>query len=40
MSISLLPFVRTEKLTDIQPAWLKQQNIRLLMLDFDNTIVP
>ena len=40
MPISFLPFVRTEKLTDIQPEWLKQQNIQLLMLDFDNTIVP
>ena len=40
MPISFLPYVRTEKLTDIQPGWLKQQNIRLLMLDFDNTIVP
>ena len=40
MGFSLLPFVQTEKLTDIQPAWLKEQGIRLLMLDFDNTIVP
>lgn len=40
MPISCLPFVRTEKLTDIQPAWLKKENIQLLMLDFDNTIVP
>ena len=40
MPISCLPFVRTEKLTDIQPAWLKQNRIQLLMLDFDNTIVP
>ncbi len=40
MPLSFLPFVRTEKLTDIQPHWLKEQNIQLLMLDFDNTIVP
>ena len=40
MKISFLPFVITEKLTDLTPAWLREQQIRLLMLDFDNTIVP
>ena len=40
MSISLLPFAVTEKLTDLTPEYLKAQGIRLLMLDFDNTIVP
>ncbi len=40
MALSFLPYVQTEKLTDIRPEWLKEQQIRLVMLDFDNTIVP
>ena len=40
MPLSFLPYVMTDAITDIQPQWLKDQNIRLLMLDFDNTIVP
>lgn len=40
MSFSLLPRFVTEKLTDITPAFLKSHHIRLLMMDFDNTIVP
>ena len=40
MKISFLPFVITEKLTDVTPQYLHDQDIRLLMLDFDNTIVP
>ena len=40
MPISFLPAVMTDALTDILPSWLKKQNIQLLMLDFDNTIVP
>ena len=40
MPISFLPKVMTSALTDLQPQWLKSQNIQLLMLDFDNTIVP
>ena len=40
MKFSFLPFVITEKLTDLTVQYLRQQNIRLLMLDFDNTIVP
>ena len=40
MPFSLLPKFLTEKLTDITPVLLKSENIRLLMLDFDNTIVP
>ena len=40
MPLSFLPAVMTDALTDIHPQWLKDQNIRLLMLDFDNTIVP
>ena len=40
MPISFLPTVITNVVTDIKPEWLKSRNIRLLMLDFDNTIVP
>ena len=40
MPISLLPTMMTPSLTDITPALLKREGIRLLMLDFDNTIVP
>ena len=40
MPLSFLPAVMTDALTDLQPQWLKDNNIRLLMLDFDNTIVP
>jgi len=40
MRFSLLPCVITEKLTDLTPAFLKEKKISLLMLDFDNTIVP
>ena len=40
MSVSFLPNLITEKLTDITPELLTSRNIRLLMLDFDNTIVP
>ena len=40
MRFSFLPRVITEKLTDITPEFLKQKQISLLMLDFDNTIVP
>ena len=40
MPISFLPKVITKTVTDIRPDWLKSRNIRLLMLDFDNTIVP
>jgi HAD superfamily phosphatase (TIGR01668 family) len=40
MKISFLPYAITEKLTDLTPAFLRAQDIRLLMLDFDNTIVP
>ena len=40
MPISFLPKVITDAVTDIRPEWLKSRNIRLLMLDFDNTIVP
>lgn len=40
MPLSLLPRMITEKLTDLTPELLRQSGIRLLMLDFDNTIVP
>ena len=40
MSVSLLPILRCDSLTEITPALLQQRGIRLLMLDFDNTIVP
>lgn len=40
MTFSLLPKCIAEALTDITPESLHQRDIRLLMLDFDNTIVP
>ena len=40
MPFSLLPTLRCRALTDITPQLLAEKNIRLLMLDFDNTIVP
>lgn len=40
MPFSLLPNVIFRALTDVTPAFLKERDIRLLMLDFDNTIVP
>ncbi len=40
MPFSLLPSWQTRSLADISPAFLQEQNIRLVMLDFDNTIVP
>ena len=40
MPLSFLPAVMTDAITDLQPQWLKDNDIRLLMLDFDNTIVP
>lgn len=40
MSFSLLPGLITDELTDLNPELLKKHGIRLLMMDFDNTIVP
>ena len=40
MPLSFLPRLITDSLTDITPALLRSRDIRLLMLDFDNTIVP
>ena len=40
MNFPLLPRVITDAVTDVSPQWLRENGIRLLMLDFDNTIVP
>ena len=40
MNFPLLPTLITDELPDLTPAFVKSQGIRLLMLDFDNTIVP
>ncbi|MBR3972398.1 MAG: YqeG family HAD IIIA-type phosphatase [Oscillospiraceae bacterium] len=40
MSFSLLPALITDELTDLTPELLNGYGIRLLMMDFDNTIVP
>ena len=40
MSFSFLPAIQTDALTDLTPEILRGRNIRLLMMDFDNTIVP
>ena len=40
MRFSLLPWAMTRAVTDLTPEYLERQGIRLLMLDFDNTIVP
>ena len=40
MPFSFLPKIMTNELTDITPELLRSRKIRLLMLDFDNTIVP
>ena len=40
MSFSFLPAIITDELTDLTPEILNGRNIRLLMMDFDNTIVP
>jgi len=40
MPFSLLPKIVADQLTDITPELLHARHIRLLMLDFDNTIVP
>ena len=40
MPVSLVPRYRARSVADISPAFLKAQGIRLLMLDFDNTIIP
>ena len=40
MPLSPLPGIILKSLTQVTPALLRSRNIRLLMLDFDNTIVP
>ena len=40
MPFPLLPALITDELTDLTPEILEEYDIRLLMLDFDNTIVP
>ena len=40
MQFSLLPTVMVTSVTQINPAFLHERGIELLMLDFDNTIVP
>lgn len=40
MPFPLLPTYRVDSITDLTPEMLNDRDIRLLMLDFDNTIVP
>ena len=40
MSFSLLPAAQCGSITDLSTDFLKTHGIKLLMLDFDNTIVP
>ena len=40
MPFSLLPKLIVPAITELTPALLQEQGIQLLMLDFDNTIVP
>ena len=40
MAFSLLPKIIVPALTDVTEALLHQRGVKLLMLDFDNTIVP
>ena len=38
--LSFLPRFIFPKITDIAPSFLKEQGIRLLLMDFDNTMLP
>ena len=40
MPFSLLPSLIADSLPDLTPQFLAEQGIQLLMLDFDNTIIP
>lgn len=40
MSFSFLPKIIVTSVTELSPRFLRERGIRLLMLDFDNTIVP
>lgn len=39
MAFSLLADVEVRAITDLGPQWLQERGIRLLLLDFDNTVV-
>ena len=40
MSVSFLPYIMIRSVTQLTPEMLSRRGIKLLMLDFDNTIVP
>ena len=40
MAFSMLPSIIVDSVTDLTPDMLSERGIELLMLDFDNTIVP
>ena len=40
MPFSLLPKYILPEVTDVSPEFLRNKGIRLLMLDFDNTVIP
>lgn len=40
MAFSLLADVEVHSITDLEPGWFREKGIRLMLLDFDNTIVP
>lgn len=40
MAFSFLPTIIADSVTDLSPQMLRDRGIELLMLDFDNTIVP
>ena len=40
MPFLLLPRLRADSITELTPEYLQNRGIKLLMLDFDNTIVP
>ena len=40
MSFSFLPKIIVKSITELSPSFLKERGVSLLMLDFDNTIVP
>ena len=40
MAFSLLADVEVQSITELGPDWFRETGIRLMLLDFDNTIVP
>ena len=40
MSLSMLPEMIVGSVTELSPNFLRQKGIKLLMMDFDNTLVP